>query len=76
MSREVFVDASGWIAVSDRRDKYYPADREENTRLINERYTLVTTNLVIAEAYSLIRRTGGNAPVRLSGSLRGPLTTD
>lgn len=72
MSREIFVDASAWIAVSDRRDKYYPAASAEYSRLIRERYGLVTTNLVIAEAYILIRRTGGHTPaMRLLTSLRG-----
>ena len=70
LSREVFVDASAWIAVSDRRDKFFPAASAEYTRLIYERYLLVTTNLVIAEAYILIRRTGGHASaMRLLGSL-------
>ena len=66
------MDASAWIAVSDRRDKYYPAASAEYSRLIRERYVLVTTNLVIAEAYILIRRTGGHTPaMRLLASLRG-----
>ncbi len=64
------MDASAWIAVSDRRDKYFKLASAEYTRLINERYVLVTTNLVVAEAYILIRRTGGHAPaMRLLGSL-------
>jgi hypothetical protein len=72
MSHEVFVDASAWIAVSDRRDKYHQAASGEYNRLIREHYLLVTTNLVIAEAYILIRRTGGHAPaMRLLSSLRG-----
>jgi uncharacterized protein len=70
VSREVFVDASAWIAVSDRRDQYYPEAGVEYNRLIHERHLLVTTNLVIAEAYILIRRTGGHAPaMRLLSSL-------
>jgi predicted nucleic acid-binding protein len=72
MSREIFVDASAWIAVSDRRDKYHLEASQEYNRLIRERYQLVTTNLVIAEAYILIRRTGGHGPaMKLLNSLRG-----
>jgi predicted nucleic acid-binding protein len=72
VSHEVFVDASAWIAVSDRRDKYHLSASEAYNRLIRERCLLVTTNLVIAEAYILIRRTGGHAPaMRLLSSLRG-----
>jgi len=72
VSHEVFVDASAWIAVSDRRDKYHLSASEAYNQLIRERCLLVTTNLVIAEAYILIRRTGGHAPaMRLLNSLRG-----
>jgi predicted nucleic acid-binding protein len=72
MSREVFVDTSAWIAVSDLRDKFHPAARAEYNRLIGDAFTLVTTNLVIAETYIIIRRTGGHAQaMRLLRSLRG-----
>jgi uncharacterized protein len=72
MRHEVFVDASAWIAVTDRNDKVHLSASGEYNRLIRERYQLVTTNLVIAEAYILIRRTGGHAPaMRLLSSLRG-----
>ena len=72
MSREVFIDASAWIAVSDVRDKYHNAAKEEHLRLVGERRIFLTTNLVIAEAYIIIRRTGGQAQaVRFLRSLRG-----
>jgi uncharacterized protein len=72
VSREVFIDASAWISVSDVRDKYHNAAREEYLRLVRERWAFVTTNLVIAEAYIIIRRTGGHAQaVSFLQSLRG-----
>lgn len=72
VSRDVFVDASAWIAVSDRGDKYHPAASQELIRLVQGKYNLVTTNLEIAEAYILIRRTMGHAPaIRFLDSLRG-----
>jgi hypothetical protein len=72
MSREVFVDTSAWIAVSDLRDKYHAAARAEHNRLIGGNRLLVTTNLVIAETYILIRRTGGHEQaMRFLRSLRG-----
>ena len=72
MSREVFVDTSAWIAVSDVSDKYHPAARESYQRLVSDRCILVTTNLVVAEAYIIIRRTGGHTQaMRLLHSLRG-----
>ncbi|MFU8772526.1 MAG: type II toxin-antitoxin system VapC family toxin [Anaerolineales bacterium] len=72
MKPEVFVDTSAWLAVSDRRDKYHRPASLEYRRLIEERSMLVTTNLVIAETYILIRRIAGHAPaMRFLGSLRG-----
>jgi predicted nucleic acid-binding protein len=71
MSREVFVDTSAWIAVSDAGDKYHPAARAAYQRLLGERRAFLTTNLVIAETYIIIRRSGGHAQaMRLLGSLR------
>ena len=72
MSREVFVDTSAWIAVSDVGDKYHPAARAAYQRLVSDRRPFLTTNLIIAEAYIIIRRTGGYAQaMRLLRSLRG-----
>jgi len=72
MSREVFVDTSAWIAVSDAGDKYHPAARAAYNRLLGERCVFLTTNLVVAEAYIIIRRAGGHAQaMRLLRSLRG-----
>lgn len=59
MNRELFVDTSAWIAVSDLRDKYHQVARPEYNQLISSSRTFVTTNLVIAETYIIIRRTGG-----------------
>lgn len=72
MSGEVFVDTSAWIAVSDVGDKYHPAGSVAYNRLIADRRAFVTTNLVIAETYILIRRTGGHQQaMRWLRSLRG-----
>lgn len=71
VSREVFVDAGAWIAVSDTRDKYHDAAQKEHKRLLGDGRALVTTNLVIAEAFIIIRRTGGHAQaMRFLRSLR------
>jgi predicted nucleic acid-binding protein len=71
MSREVFVDTSAWIAVSDAGDKYHPTARAAYNRLLAERRVFLTTNLVVAEAYIIIRRGGGHAQaMRLLSSLR------
>jgi predicted nucleic acid-binding protein len=62
MSREVFVDSGAWIALSDTRDKYHAAAIEQFRVFLEDRLGLITTNLVIAEVYTLIRRTGGYDP--------------
>ncbi len=72
MSHEVFVDTSAWVAVLDLRDRFHATAREIYKRLIGERRILVTTNLIIAETYILIRRTGGHdQAIRFLRSLRG-----
>lgn len=71
MEGEVLVDAGAWIAISDSRDKHHKAAAELYKRLLVERKILVTTNLVIAEAYIVIRRTGGHVPaMRFLRSIR------
>jgi len=62
VERKVFVDTGAWIAITDSRDKYHKAASELYKNLIQEQRNLVTTNLVIAEAYIIIRRTGGHDP--------------
>jgi uncharacterized protein len=60
MSHAVFVDTSAWIAASNLRDKYHSTATTEYMRLLSGKYRFITTNMVIAEAYIIIRRTGGH----------------
>jgi predicted nucleic acid-binding protein len=62
MAREVFVDAGAWIAVINQRDEYHAEAAAFYERLLREKRPLVTTNLVIAEAYAMIRRYTGSQP--------------
>jgi predicted nucleic acid-binding protein len=59
--RPAFVDAGAWIALADRTDAHHGAARAIHERLTAARRPLVTTNLVVAEAFVLIRRSGGHA---------------
>ena len=71
MESEVLVDAGAWIAISDIRDKHHQAASDLYKRLLTEHRILVTTNLVVAEAYIIIRRTGGHEPaMRFLRSIR------
>ena len=59
MTREVFVDAVAWVAIVNRGDTRHEAAVACHHRLLSERRLFVTTNLVIAEAHTLILRYGG-----------------
>lgn len=72
MEREIFIDAGAWIAITDSRDKYHKAASKLYKNIIQEQRNLVTTNLVVAEAYIIIRRTGGHDPaVHFLRAIRG-----
>jgi len=71
VEREVFVDAGAWIALTDTRDKYHKAASDLYSGILSDHRVLVTTSLVVAEAYIIIRRTGGHEPaLRFLRSLR------
>ena len=71
MARELFVDAGAWIALNDRGDEHHAEAVGFYERLLRERRPLVTTNLVIAEAYIAIRKAGGHPPaIRFLDSVR------
>lgn len=61
MLSEVFVDSGAWIAIASAEDQYHALAIEQHRRLLTDAHPLVTTNLVVSEAYTSIRRTGGHA---------------
>jgi len=72
MAREVFVDASAWVAVASRRDQHHTIAEKIYRRIVAEQRTLITTNLVVAEAHNGIRRyTTATECARFLASLRG-----
>lgn len=61
MKKEIiFVDTGAWFALVDRSDGYHSKAVTVYPRLLNEFRQLVTTNLVVAESYSLIQRSLGH----------------
>lgn len=71
MRGEIFVDTGAWIAISDHRDQHHVAATGVYPRLLQQYRALVTTNLVIAETYVMIRRVGGYKPaMRFLDSIR------
>ena len=56
----VFGDTSGWYALVSARDTEHAAAVRQFKRLAAERRGIVTTNHVVGEAYTLIRRRLGS----------------
>lgn len=51
----LFVDTSAWVAVVNRRDQYHPVASSFYRKALKEYERLITTNLVAAETYILLR---------------------
>lgn len=62
MPAEVFVDAGAWLALADRGDHHHQAAASVYPGLLRHYQRLVTTNLVVAEVYVLLRRELGHKP--------------
>lgn len=60
VSRQVFVDASAWIAVADEDEACHGDAANTYADLLRRHATLVTTGLVMAEAHVLLRRRLGH----------------
>ncbi|NOX62349.1 MAG: PIN domain-containing protein [Chloroflexi bacterium] len=62
----IFVDSGPWIGLIDPRDQWREAAVKEMERLMQARRPLVTTNLVLLEAYTgLVGRVRRSAIARL-----------
>lgn len=55
----LFVDTGAWFALADKSDQHHNQAAEAYPDLLRN-YRLLTTNLVIAETYFLIRRAIGH----------------
>jgi hypothetical protein len=71
MNQTVFVDASAWIAVTNKQDDDHHAAAEAYSRLLFEGARLITTNWTAYEAMTLIKtRTGHGAARRLWDTIK------
>jgi len=71
VSQEIFVDAGAWIALADADDEHHQAAVKAYPTLFKRYQRLVTTNLVIAEAYVTLRKAlGYRAAISFLESLR------
>lgn len=71
----LLVDSGAWYALADRSDRHHWQAIEFYRQIFKDFQQLITTNLIIAETYTLIRRSLGHAPGvsflnNLSASLR------
>lgn len=64
----VFIDSSGFIATFDDRDSYHPAAVEAWRHLAKTGEGALTTDLVIAETVSHLRRRTGWEQTRRAGA--------
>ena len=60
--KSLFVDTGAWFALADSSDQYHDQAVNIFPELIKIYRQLITTNLVIAETYILIRRAIGHQP--------------
>lgn len=69
--QEVFVDSGAWLALADKRDQYHARATAVYPELLRQTTRLITTNLIVAESYNLIRQRLGYEPgMRFLQSLR------
>ena len=57
--KKLFVDTGAWFALADKSDQYHDQAVKIYGELLRD-YRLLTTNLVISETYTLIRRALGH----------------
>ncbi|MDW8110585.1 MAG: PIN domain-containing protein [Candidatus Bipolaricaulota bacterium] len=60
--REIFVDTGAWVALMVQDDTYHQEAQRVYREVLQPHSRLVTTNLVIAETYILLRKAAGHAP--------------
>lgn len=62
MALELFVDTGAWVALADEDDRYHARATSAFPGLLKAHQRLVTTNLVVAECYIILRLELGHGP--------------
>lgn len=60
MAAELFVDTGAWLAFQIRDDRWHREAVETLKAGLDRGHALVTTNLVVGETYTYLRRTQGH----------------
>ncbi len=77
MAQEIFVDSGAWYTLVDAGDNFHMAASRVYARLVKAQHTLVTTNLVLAEANALIlRRVNQAAALHFLARMRNNIHVD
>jgi predicted nucleic acid-binding protein len=61
MARDLFVDTGAWVALADEDDQFHERAESVYPGLLRDHQRLVTTNLVLAESYIILRLALGHA---------------
>ena len=63
MAQAIFVDSWAWIAVTNINDSHHQVAKHAYDYFYEQRYRFITSNFVLAETYTLLRR---RAPVHIT----------
>lgn len=75
MKRRVFIDAQGWVALKNQNDRHFEKAHQILQSLAATRTQLITTNFVLDEAYTVLRREAGHhIAVELGEEIRASKT--
>jgi uncharacterized protein len=59
MKRDVFIDASAWVALGNKRDQYHTQAATLYDQILDEQLARITSTWVIYEALSILKSRAG-----------------
>lgn len=60
MKQEIFIDTGAWLALADQNDFWHSTAKQTYALLLKTGQRLVTSNMIVAESYTLIQRRLGH----------------
>jgi len=75
MRKRAFIDAQGWVALKNENDRHFEIAHQILQSLAAVRTQFITTNFVLDEAYTVLRREAGHhIAVELGEEIRASKT--